>query len=191
MSRVIEAIVPPGGWHYMQDGVRIPPERADSFDDLLKKVLQFRINNRIPVGDVFNDVQSFVCKFPNQCHGTFNGVIHNDPPQGNKPRFIDRLIQWADELRTKGVNVDDGQKRQDRINVCKGCPRAKSWDGLCPACSSHLHEVLTLIKKGRLTDITLGCEVYGFDCDTAAMVHRSILPNDTTTPPDNCWMRQV
>jgi hypothetical protein len=190
-SRVIQSIVPPGGWHYIQDGVRVPPERADSFDDLLKRVLQFRINNRIPVGDVFNDVQNYICQFNNQCHGVYTGVGTPDPVQPQKPRFIDRLIHWADDIRSKGVALEDGQRYSDRVNVCKNCPRAKSWDGQCPACSSHLHQVLTLIKKGRSThDATLGCDVHGFDCDTASMMSKTLLPVPEHNAPDQCWMRQ-
>ena len=193
MSReVIEALVPPTGWHYIQDGVRIPPERADSFRDLLRRVTEYRIHNHLPLGDVYSDVRDFVCQFPNQCSPEYTGIVtaNYDEYKPKGLNFVQRIIKWADELQAKSYSLENNQRSFDRMQVCKNCPKAKSWESGCPSCSSYLHEILVRLRRGISTESTIGCESFGFDCQTAVLMEKGQLPNAIENVPDQCWMRR-
>jgi len=197
--RVIKGMVMPGGWHYKVEGVRRPYE-AISYDDLIAKELQYRLENGLPVGDVQQDVDEYICStFPNQCHRVSRreAPAHGPtaPPRGKASRFIDHLIQWGERIyESQRIELVLESEANDRAKVCVECKLNGEWRNLCPNCVTRAEQLFGIIRQGR--DVARwrklkACRLYRMDTRTAVWLRDTRCEPDLAfIAPQNCWNKQ-
>lgn len=194
MSRVIIEKVMPTGWHYMQGRFRI---NAEGHEELIQNVIEWRVQNGTPVGDVESDVESYICShFPDQCHPEFRGIkktIMQIPPKANN-RFIDKLTQWGLSIKNLKESQDlvtDAEANR-RGESCINCIHNVSWENQCKPCVANGLRLFTLIRKNRDSAHwrkLSACNLFNHCNRTAIFLNKDLIPmNDAA--PDHCWIRK-
>lgn len=196
-TRVIQGVIMPGGWHYLQNhnGVQIRLEAASHLE-LLSAVQLWRSQNGVMIGDVEKDVEQYICNnFPRQCRigsqatpiPQIYGVAHN--------RFIDRIMQWIMKIRgnPKAQTFVPKEIANKRADICASCSENIEWANSCGSCVSNAKALLGLIRQGRDTDTPYwprlkGCMKNGWDNRTSIWLSKEALADQGS--PDNCWMRK-
>ena len=198
MSRVIEAVVMPGGWHKPEKnrlGQDMPqPVRADTYKMLVQAVIKFRADNIIPIGDVESDVEEYICSnFPHMCHnvpGASVTVTVTRGPSQAQTR-TDRMLQWldgqiSDHSAEKLVLRSEAQRRAD---ICRKCPYNVRWNEGCGTCAEAVNRLSTILRSGNDTphgkDLKC-CQVLNHENRAAVW-----LPLSSHDPnlPGRCWVK--
>lgn len=189
MAKIIEALVPPKGWHYPQKFNETEIElRGYDLNDLLRTVVRFRIENKLVVGDVYTDVENYICQFQNQCNDKY------DPEKATKyeqftsiaTRWIDRILEWGRSIIDGSPHLVSEELQEERMRYCRKCPHAESWRGQCSSCVSSAKAMFVLITQGRIDNREIGCRKYNFDCATACSLEERFLPKKDPVP-EECW----
>ena len=189
----------PGGWHFLQkmpDGTEVKIE-SDQYKNLVPDVLNFRLHNRLPIGDPPREVDEQICtRFPQQCQmGVDPGGYVRRPIPPGPPRFIDQIIMWAQSLLgNQGIaELEIQQEAERRAAICVQCPLNIDWKQSCPSCVSHAETLMTLIRKGR--NVTQwrklhACRALGQDNATAVWIKKELLQRGPTDHlPGHCWAK--
>jgi hypothetical protein len=198
MSRVIEAVVMPGGWHKPEKdrlGRDMPqPIRADTYKLLVQAVIKFRADNIIPIGDVEAEVEEYICSnFPHMCHhvpGATVAVTVTRQPSEIQSR-TDRMLQWMsgqiqDHSAEKLVLRGEAQRRAD---ICRKCPYNVRWHEGCGTCSEAVNRMSIILRSGH--DTVNGRDLKS--CQVLSHENRSAvwLPISSQDPnlPARCWAK--
>lgn len=198
MTRVNESMILPGGWHYKDpSGYRIPHTSELANPELvIKGILDYRLENRIPVGNPERDFEDYVCSnFPNWCLTSQATPAPNPNQPRDEVKFVDRIAAWANSLydqagRLSLVPMRDAQARSE---ICRRCPMNQNWENDCPRCVENARRLTIIIRQGR--DVPnerglMGCACHVFDVRTAIHLERAHLPATSEQAPEECWMRQ-
>lgn len=203
MSRILEDMVLPGGWHYRSpEGYRIPfSSELPNSKTVIDAILHYRLENGLPAGDPEGDMETYVCNnFPNWCRGAADrsNTFMNDTPASSKPgplRFVDVIALWANSLYGNAgkLGLIPLREAEQRAEICKSCPQNQVWENSCPSCVQSAQRLLTIIRQGKdvqqLADLH-GCKCYGFDTRTAVHLERAHLPLEISPlSPGLCWLR--
>lgn len=191
--RVKAAIIPPGGWHYIQN----PGEhRIDGSDleTLVDNVLNWRLQNGVTVGNVAKDVEEFICtRWPNQClRGSQNPMPSTAPHPSQTQRFVDAILKWATDFMDKKYECELPAEAMRRAEICSRCVRQERWDHACPRCTEHAGRLLAIIRRGKelpehLRKKLRGCAAFQFDTRTAVWLPREELKRPSNAVPPECW----
>jgi hypothetical protein len=202
-TRVLTAMVMPGGWHKPEvdrAGRQLrEPIRADTFWDLIAAVTKFRADNLIPIGNVQHDVEEYICeKFPNSCvsrGATAVVEIRVAPPAVNPAQTLtDNMIGWMDK-RLNNHSVDriviDSEARQ-RAEVCRKCPMNVKWNTGCGTCVDAVGRLSTALRLGK--DVPGGkrlfaCRVLQHENRSAVWLDKSLVETSPTLP-GHCWAKR-
>ena len=190
MIHINQQVVPPGGWHFFDLGIRLS---ADSYEELYKVVLRFRLQNRAPIETIQEEINRYIAGL------SPSHVIRVTPPPTTpkKKGLGDRVYDWACSTYSnwtpsrRKAPMPDAERRAE---VCLACPKNLRYRSGCPACVSQTHRLLTALRDGRHSrreqDLG-GCDVLGLDTATAIL-----LEDDTIGPkvsnnalPKNCWLK--
>lgn len=194
IQRIITGMIPPGGWHFMQEGKhRI---ESDSYDHLIEAVQTWRLQNQRPVGNVVQDVIDYICSnFPRQCQGTpeqrASGAVKPTPGAGNK--FVDKIIQWANDARDEGIarELETEQEALRRANICAQCPKNSTWENSCPSCVDHAQRLMAILRQGKdiqsMAPRLHGCSEVTHDNRTAIWIKKEFL-RKSDGMPEACWV---
>lgn len=197
-TRVITALVMPGGWHKPEidrAGRPLPnPIRGDTFEHLIENVTKFRTDNLIPLGNVLQDVEDFICAtYPRSC-GSVRGAkvsIEVSRSQPTAPTITDRMVAWL-----AGVLNNHSQEKlvlnteaRARAEVCRKCPLNVKWNISCGSCVEQVGRLSTAVRLGN--DVPWGKKL--FACKAAGHENRSAvwLRNPGPRPsnvPAHCWL---
>lgn len=198
MSRVIQGVIMPSGFHYMQsfNGVMVRID-APSYLELLEAVQIFRNQNHIPGGDVESDVENYICtNFPRQCRVAGKGAPIT-PVYGatTQNRFVDRITNWIVKIRGNPVSRKHvfQNTANARSEICVKCAENQAWANTCASCVKNAQSMLAAIRDGRGNDGPYwsklhGCAKQGWDNRTAVWMPKEILMDEGV--PDNCWMKK-
>lgn len=190
--RVIEAMVMPGGWHFIQDGDKIT---AETYKELITAVLQYRAERRIAIGNVQVDVDNFICgKYPDQCQASHSPAVifALNQAKTQSKRLVDSINEWANDLSEKSLKYAYPGDAEQRANICLNCPHQKSWEGECAPCGKNTNHLLAILRGGR--DLRghfqklKGCGALKMCTRTAVWLDKDFLPA-TETAPDGCWLK--
>lgn len=185
----------PNGWHYMQDGDTI---RGDTYRDLLAKVINYRAERRIAIGNAQVDVDDFICKaYPHQCHTYTNAEViasvqATTAKMGQK-RMTDYINEWANSLSEKPLEYVYSGDSEQRAVVCVNCPYQKNWEHECAPCAKNTQTILSILRGGR--DVPhyhtklKGCASMKMCTRTAVWLKKEFLP-DPANAPEGCWLKQ-
>ena len=130
--KLITGMVPPGGWHFVEDGVRLT---ADGYEALLDAIFAYRLRIGKAPGNVRLDVDAYYCsKWPSSCNMESHDYGHPEKPQaaGGMPEAVARWAAGMAATQPVGgfplVNQDIADKRAE---ACSKCPRNVSWANGC------------------------------------------------------------
>lgn len=189
---------PPTGWVYEE------PSTGKVFSNIVKTVLindvtNYRIDRGIPVGDVAQDIEEFICakasvKYPGICQEVI------PPAQVTKKSFdVDDVRSFGNSVAhilKSGSVVSQGEANR-RATICAGCPLNGKVSG-CTGCSQIASFVLTILgaKKTPHDKYLMQCKNCG--CALAAkiwitksdLMERQEVEANMATYPDHCWMKQ-
>ena len=202
MSRVIESIVMPGGWHKPEKD-RLgrdlsSPIRADTYQQLIQAVIKFRADNIIPIGDVESEIEAFICaNFPHMCHaipGAQVTVTITGLPTAHAKSLTDDMLQWLDS-KIENHSLESLELRgeaQRRAEICLHCPFNVRWNSGCGACSEATNRMSMILRAGN--DVPHGnkltaCQILRHENRAAVWMRREILGNSPELP-GNCWVRR-
>jgi hypothetical protein len=201
-------VTPPGYWHFPRypdaDGDDIPAERryiiGGDFQDLVKRVAEFRIINSLPLGKPEEEISDWICRH------TEAPCRPANPPEampGRKARGADvaRFLMAMGAWMKHGGHVSQ-EEADRRSETCGNCQfRTTIDDGACFGCFGLMAKVMAIIgnRKARFADEQSFCGVCGCNVAAQAWVPIDILarahkledfPEDTGngTP---CWKKPL
>ena len=185
----------PGGPHFeVAPGVTLT---AHTFDLLYQQIIEFRLRNGQPAGDVSGDVDRFICsRWP-----TFCLPDGKDGPTAEMLRSsLSNRVANSAALLIRGMppggyDLVETPEAVRRAKICLACPYKKSWRLGCSPCNASTDAILASVRRLRniaFDNSILACEVCGHDNATA--VH---LPLAVVTPKPEvfqrlapgCWIR--
>jgi hypothetical protein len=191
MPKLIKGIVPPGGWHFIQDGVTL---KASGHTELVKTVEAFRAENELPIGDVEQEITDQVCaRTPQSCHGVDSVLIKvHKATVNDKNTLIRDISVWASNLlrqKTPFRLVGD-ELAESRSQICRKCPENVNWRGGCRSCITAADRVCATVRQARDTKsskVLGGCQKLRHDNRTAIFLEKEFLSTDSSVP-DYCWL---
>jgi hypothetical protein len=207
--RVVEGLVPHGGWHFRQKLVS-SPQRPQfqhilgvNYPDLLDKVLKFRLNNleMVPSGTATSDIVAadvtyYICgHWPTNCTGSkaeLDAIAAGKRPPGPRPDYrrpLTRIEDWMTNLQQQNLTWVDQLTAIERSRICIACPMNQSWRTGCGPCNANAARRSELARGSHTTGLEKqlkACVTYG------TLLELSVwLENDYSAPrrrvPPQCW----
>ncbi len=193
--------VPPqkeGGFHFPQK-LRtgdIEYINASTKDELDKKILQFRSENGLDIGDPMSESDAYLCgKWPDFCEETGIQVADESPQASLRKRTTNwRYNRYSESQSDSSLVLQE--VAESRAKICAGCPKNQPNTEGCAPCVKENNRVLFMLRGGNSvkTDPPLGgCEVCGQDNQTAAFFPESRLKYANRWQdefPDFCWLKK-
>lgn len=141
---------PIGGHHYHEGEELI---KGDTFSELVDSICDFRIANRLPVGDPRGDVIAYYEKeFPwilieDECGDIFKSEF-------SIPRHLHPMRDWLNEIWTKGsIKTVTKVEMAERAKGCEGCKYASEIDWDHSIETMELRKRVELLKGMRKTPL--------------------------------------
>jgi hypothetical protein len=187
----------PNGPHFeVAPGVVL---RAHTFDLLYPMITEYRMRHGIPPGNAEADVDAFVCaKWPHMCQPESGD---GPTPEMRGRKMSGRIAAWAAlkarEMPVGGYALVDDGVALERATACQTCPYNRAWKTDCAPCNATSEALLGVIRRLRRVKIDnslLGCEVCGNDINTAVfMPDETVKPSDIERPrlPPGCWIKKL
>lgn len=193
MITIKQQIVPSGGWHYIEDGMRTD---GTSYSDLIQKVLIWKLQARKSVHNVQNEVNAFIGLI------SPSSVLIRTPSQPHKQRrektLADKVYNFAcrvyDAFRPDKMSATPVEAER-RAQICANCPYNLKYAFNCAACESETTRLLQAVRANRKTtrECSLNaCERLGYDLNTAVWLENDQLGELSEDPhlPRNCWRKK-
>ena len=187
--------VPPGGWHYVQDGVTITGATEEL---LVKAMFEYRMRVGKPIGDLTRDIDVYYCsKWPELCHKEPHEYVTGAAEPVSDEPMLNRVTRWGSFLaRTMprgGMVCVDTDEATRRAAICAGCPLNKAWRTGCYGCSSATASLLSNVRNMRKLACDgqlFGCTATGWDNATAVHFEKNEVQEDQRKHmPEKCWAR--
>lgn len=212
MSRVKVGVVPPGyepgssGWHFPAGkDWTAPILNGDDFDNLVDKLVQFRADNSLPIGNARFDVETYICtKFPTFCRGgakavapTTPAVIREQKPAGQPRTLLERVTTWAKLRFNHAGNIKfvSDSTAEARASICSRCKANREWREGCPPCVARNDSLLIQVRQNKAVAQShrlKGCAAAGHDNNTAVWLPEPLLRHRKHYElPDICWMNKL
>jgi hypothetical protein len=186
-------IVPPGGFHYEEPGLRID---GPSYQAVAEELLKWRLKSALPVGDPLADVMNYVCsRHPHFC-------TEPDIPQAiampRRPALLARVTQWMASLWRSATRSDKrfvtSSKAEERAQLCAKCPHNVEWKSGCSSCVETTTRLGYTFRAGRQVSLEKSlhaCDLLGQENSTAVWLEGPA-PADPDTHkslPSFCWRK--
>ena len=185
---VNKGMVPPGGWHFVTDKVRLVAGTYEELEDMLFKH-RVRMGQRTDA--VKQEIDRYYCsQWPSYCQerGPMNPSSVSAPMDKRVARYASLL---AAQMPAGGYPLVQQTEAVSRAEICAKCPKNRAWKVGCRSCTGATAQILVGMRKMRNTPLDTSlraCEVFGCELQTA--VH---LPSgagfQTGEAPPNCWKK--
>jgi hypothetical protein len=190
MPKVIQGMLPPGGYHYIDGDVKIT---GRTYENLIENVTSYRAENHISIGDIEGDVINYICgNWPHFCHGVDMVVVTSVKTPTNASDLMNDISVWAKNVlhSTKRNNLVSDELAEERAKTCRICPHNINWRGGCSSCVAATDRICASIRNARDTKSSAvlgGCRVLRHDNRSAIFFDKDNLSvsNDL---PDFCWL---
>jgi hypothetical protein len=194
-TKVIQGMIPPGGWHYMQDSkYRI---ESDCFANLVKAVQNWRIENGRPIDDPIKDIEDFICKMsPRNCNlgaSPIASVSVINLMSAGTQRMVDNIAIWVVDRSKTGyktlVSIQDASKRAEG---CIKCPMNVKWEYECGPCVTHAQRLLGSLRQHKECDRSEklhACKIFKH-CNRTAVWLKEEEFEKRSDAPFNCWLKK-
>lgn len=190
----------PHCWSFMQEfasgDVRIPADgSAEGPDELIRLVRDFRVANRIPMGDVEREIAVHIKKVSpesDRFRGKFS-VDHINPPK--PPEKTEPLIQqigtWLYDVGRKEPKTIGAIEIKERAAICKDCRHNVRWRTSCEPCNKEVEargRGVRARSSHEEADQLRACRIHGLHLPTAVFLDRDYLPRRDQKAPETCWL---
>ena len=182
-------MIPPGGWHYDDQGVRID---ASTYEELVSKVEDFRAQNNLPVVDVGTDVSNQLCsRHPHFCHNV-DSVSIEVVQHSQSSALMNDIGVWANTLlrANKAIRLVGNELAEERAKLCKNCPKNINWKFGCGSCIVANERTCASVRQARDTKTSTqlgGCLLQRHDNRTAVFLEKEHILQSTNLP-SHCWL---
>jgi len=203
MAKLIPGRMPPsdgGGKFHLPVGGGVVLH-ANSLENLVKIVFEWRIRNNVPPGDIEDDINSYYCaRWPKFCTAEASDTDPTIPHVSSEP-MLNRVSRWvstvAHAMPRGGYPLESPTEAERRAAICAACPKNGGWRGGCGGCSATTLAILQQLKQLKKTGkdgSLMGCTVGGWENGAAIW-----LPASTTAPsesqrtalPEACWRKSL
>lgn len=200
-TKVIQGIIPPGGWHFKVDErTRLA---SSDFPRLVQMLADYRVSNMLPLGDPLKDLEDYICTtWPHMCHKagpnarvSIEVVSLPKPDMSGAPTLVDQMIKWLDDM-TAGVSMDNivlEPEARRRADICASCPNNVKWKTGCGTCNDNIERVSGIVRMGRrlLKNPRLkACGLTFMELKAAVWLRRERVVREDATLPDYCWAKR-
>lgn len=205
---LVSAVVPPGGWHYMQvlkDGRLFKIEAFEGWPELARHVLRFRLEQisiidatRANPDAVEEDIKEYVCKnYPGSCLGGWQPATADASAVSDGTSFktfapmIQRIAEWIGRLGDEGFGFVPIQEADRRAAICAECRQNVRYETGCGPCVQELKQNTMRIlaaRKTRYDAKLMGCRKFGWFNRIACWLE--VEKSDDETLPAHCWNKQ-
>lgn len=183
------SIVPPSskgskekkGWDFTQDGLWFAEYERDK---LVKRVIDYRATNGIPIGDVNQEILDFNA-----------AKTSNIIPSRKIVTLREKVIKWLNaKLNVKPQYVED-KEADRRAGICANCPNnIQNWTigEKCGRCVENAKRAIAIILMGRPQHRPLGaCSALCHQNKVAVWLNdpplKDLATNDSL--PSFCWRK--
>lgn len=190
-----DSLIPPGGYHFEADGLRID---GSSYQDVAEKLLRYRLENSLPPGNPMAEVLNYICDtWPHFCSDSSPATpVHAKPA----PSLTARVTAWMAALyRTlRGTNIANSYVTQaeadKRAATCLNCPFHVEWRRGCSSCIENTQRVGHTFRAGRQSaheSNLMSCSIIGHEAKTAVWVKTPppLTAEEQASLPDHCWRK--
>ena len=169
----------PGDHHFtIKDG---PTLTAETADEVIAKIAQYRINNGIPQGNPRAELTEFYAK-------EYPFAVENGEPEDDAEHdaFFEEVIAWINRQWKNPpkqlLPIEDTHRRQE---CCQDCPlRVKGVSDHGPAEIEARRRLFLLAKGAPLEDDLGACTFHKWDNRLALLIP---LPEIIQQSPKYCW----
>lgn len=207
-------MVPPDGWHFpVGPGGTKPILTGNDFEDLTKRVLEYRIGNSQRPGNPEAEITEYICtNWPHFCGGGALAAeqpidmpkpskkripVQKDVAPKNPMSFLERVTSWITiRWRHAGnFHLVDANVAERRAGICARCPMNQEWRNGCPPCVEKNDRELLMLRQNRYTrqhKHLLGCRAAGHDNQTAVWLPEILLRHRKHYQlPSFCWLNEL
>jgi hypothetical protein len=177
-------VTPPGYWRYPRYGADdsddIPPERrfivGGDFQDLVKKVAEFRIINSLPLGKPEEEIPDWICRHT-------EAACRPASPAKAMPgvkvdgRHVARFLMAAKEW-VKSDEIVSQEEAETRAEQCAGCQwNVEIIDGNCFGCFGLMAKIMQIIgqRQTRMDSCLKFCGKCGCSLPVVAFTPMHVL----------------
>lgn len=193
--KISTSVVPPEGWRFLDHQILF---QEQTFNDLVKKVIDFRSANSFDIGNPEQEIMDSICRnFPSTCIDMPS--VHNTPIERIKSfvqtlfnYFVDgaQLVQQEEADRRAEIcvqchaNLDGGQART------QGCCGAKNIEDKTIEVT---RKQILKEKKTSVDDRLKSCFVCGCENKLAVWfpVKYLLKKEDANAFPVFCWRKDI
>jgi len=176
--------LPPGGHHFPIMGLVL---RADTIDELKKKITELRIANGQPVGDPEGDIIKYYAEH-------YPAMVQNG--EREKPALNEKYRRWRDWVRymwfappKKLLTVKEAELRWEK---CRDCPFNSAMDWATSPEAEEFDRRLFLLRQGKDVPDDVGfCTCHGADLGLLAFLDapdKVSARKDPAVPPKDCFV---
>ncbi len=184
-----KGVIPPGGWHYLENETKISSWSKDS---LVTELTEYRIANNLPLGSPQNDIENYVCtNWPHFCLGPKPAQLARRKAKKIHISTVDRIAGWINSRLLRKHELETQDVAERRAAVCLDCPKNIPIPGHCSPCNAERKRKLTLLTEGKKVPQKLGYCNATYQANEGAIW----LPKETLRLPENkedldpkCWM---
>jgi hypothetical protein len=190
MPRVIQGMVPPGGYHYIDGDVKIV---GYTYRNLIDNVTSYRAENHLPINDVEGDITNYICgNWPHFCHGVDMVTVTSIKPPTRQGDLMNDISTWARNIlhSTKQNQLVSDELAEQRAKICRQCPNNVNWRGGCSSCIAATDRICASIRNARDTkssQVLGGCKLLRHDNRTAIFFDKDNL-SESNDLPEFCWL---
>lgn len=194
------SVVPPGGFHFIEKtpsgDKRID---GDSFENVARNLLMYRLANMRPPGNPVADVANFVCgQWPHFCTDPNPKEVTPTNAAAVPGGLGGRVAAWmADLLRLENSTADvTPEQALARAEVCSKCPANASYQNGCGACMDNIQRLSFVFRAGRTTpadNLLQGCAATGQHNPSGIWAKNlpPVSPDDAARMPSSCWRFKI
>lgn len=187
MKRININLFPRSGYVFKDPtGAIIRSDRG--WSDLIVRVRDYRVRNKLPIGNVDQEVHDYACQNnPAYCSEQTKFV----PPPAKPITTKGRVLAWLSELRRRKTTLEyvTPEAAQSRAGVCATCQFNKGLPTGCGSCKAAVREIRQeLLGDRKYDDRLLACHAMGVDLGTA--VHLDAIRIEDPQLPGFCWMKR-
>ncbi len=191
------AVYPPDGYFYKQGNVRL---KAGSLSALASAVKDYRIHNRIEVGNPLQDVNDFTCaRYPTGCSELKKYSMPDPQAKARVPGTIaTSTSKWLTDLYRALLSASGtlrvGQTEASRrAAICLACPKQVGWGTGCGGCDASSKRLAFAIRQGKEAaggEKLLACGLLREDTRTSVWIE-GLRPIESAALPENCWRKKT
>lgn len=128
---------------------------ADTKDELIRRIFEYRLRNHLPPGDPDSDVSDYYCaKWPKFCAPEPSDRDATQPRVRGES-MLNSVSRWVSTMVHRmprgGYSLVSSTEAESRAVICANCPKNITWKNGCSGCSATTLQLIQQLKALRKT----------------------------------------